>query len=134
MKTVVICGSLKHLKEMVAAKKDLVYLGHNVELPHKSEQFLKENDFDETTSVKKKNWYIKKHLEKIIKSDAVLVVNEEKNGIKNYIGGNTFLEMGFAFAFNKLIFLKNPIPDNQYKDEIQGMLPVVLNGDLSKIK
>jgi len=131
---ITICGSLKHLREMVATKKTLVDLGHTVELPHKSEQFLKENDFEETASIKKKNWYIKKHLEKIKKSNAILVVNEDKNDVKNYIGGNTFLEMGFAFALNKPIFIKNPIPDIHYKDEILGMLPIVLDGDLSKIK
>lgn len=131
---ITICGSLKHLKEMVDTKKELKNLGFTVKLPHNSELFLKEGDFDETTSTKKKNWYIKKHLEKIKKSDAILVVNEDKNDIKNYVGGNTFLEMGFAFALNKPIFVKNPIPDIDYKDEILGMLPVVLDGDLSKIK
>lgn len=131
---ITICGSLSHLKEMVSAKQALTKLGHKVELPHRSEQFLKQSDLKESTSVKKKNWYIKKHLDKIKKSDAILVINEEKNGIKNYIGGNTLLEMGFAFAFNKPIYILNPVPDIHYKDEILGLMPKVLNGDYSKNK
>jgi hypothetical protein len=58
----------------------------------------------------------------------------DKNGIKNYIGGNTFLEMGFAHVLNQKIFLLNPIPEIPfYKTEIEAMRPVVLNGDLAKI-
>ena len=69
----------------------------------------------------------------IKESDAVLVVNVDKNDIKNYIGGNTLLEMGFAHVLNKKIFLLNNIPDISYKDELRAMQPIVLNNDLSKI-
>ena len=56
------------------------------------------------------------------------------NGIPNYIGGNTFLEMGFAHVLNKKVFLLNNIPAMPYDDEIKDMQPIVLNGDLLKIK
>jgi predicted RNA-binding protein with PUA domain len=62
-----------------------------------------------------------------------LVVNEDLNGIKGYIGGNSFLEMGFAHVLNKKIFLLNPISEMGYEDEIVAMKPVILNGDLDKI-
>jgi hypothetical protein len=68
-------------------------------------------------------------------ADAVLVLNIEKNGMKNYIGGNTFLEMGFAHVLDQKIFLYNLIPENPfYQTEIIAMNPVVINGDLSLIK
>jgi len=68
-------------------------------------------------------------------ADAVVVLNLDKHGIANYIGGNTFLEIGFAHVLNQKIFLLNPIPDIQfYKTEIEAMKPVILNGDLSLIK
>ena len=68
-------------------------------------------------------------------ADAVVVLNLDKHGIANYIGGNTFLEIGFAHILNQKIFLLNPIPDIQfYKTEIEAMKPVILNGDLSLIK
>ena len=41
-------------------------------------------------------------------ADAVLVLNIDKNGIKNYIGGNTFLEIGFAHVLDQKIFLLKP--------------------------
>ena len=60
-------------------------------------------------------------------------MNHEKKGIANYIGGNTFLEMGYAFGQGKKIYLLNPIPDMDYSTEMFAMQPVVISGDLSKI-
>jgi hypothetical protein len=66
--------------------------------------------------------------------DAVLALNLDRKGIKNYIGGNTFLELGFAYILNKKIFLYNPIPDIPfYNTEIIAMRPIIINGDLTKI-
>lgn len=76
---------------------------------------------------------IKRYFQLIKESDGILVCNFEKNGIKNYIGGNTFLEMGLAYVLDKKIFLLNPIPEVNYKDEILAMEPIILNGDLEKI-
>lgn len=67
-------------------------------------------------------------------NDAVLVLNFEKNGMKNYIGGATFLEMYDAFRLGKKIFIYNNIPEGILQDEIVGFNPIVLNGDLSKLK
>ena len=67
--------------------------------------------------------------------NAILVMNFDKHGIKNYIGGNTIMEIGFAHVLNQKIFLFNPIPDiPYYKSEIEAVKPVVINGDLSLIK
>lgn len=73
------------------------------------------------------------HFKKIEWSDAVLVLNYDKNDIANYIGGNTFLEIGIAFYLGKKIYLFNDIPEISYKEEILGMKPVVIFEDLSKI-
>ena len=74
----------------------------------------------------------------ISKMDAVLVLNYDKKVddkvIKNYIGGATFLEIYDAFRLNKKIYLFNEIPEGMLYDEIQGFSPIVINGDLSKIK
>jgi len=68
-------------------------------------------------------------------ADAVFVLNYDKKGIKNYIGGNTLMEMGFAHVLNQKIFLLNPIPEIEfYKTEIEAMKPVIINGDFTKIK
>ena len=41
---------------------------------------------------------------------------------------------GHNFYLKKKIYLLNEIPELPYKEEILGMKPVILNGDLSKIK
>jgi hypothetical protein len=73
------------------------------------------------------------HFDKVEWSDAILVLNYCKNGVDNYIGANTLLEMGLAFHLNKNIYLLNEIPELSYKEEILGMFPIVINNDLAKI-
>jgi hypothetical protein len=77
--------------------------------------------------------FIKAHFRKIEQSDAILILNYEKCGIANYIGGNTFLEMGLAFWLGKKIVLLNPIPDMEYRTEMHAMQPIVLGGDVSTL-
>ena len=84
--------------------------------------------------IKFKSAMLKLQEEKIKQNDAVLILNFEKHGQSNYIGGATFLEIFKAFELGKKIFLINPIPDNIFKDELIGMNPVILNKDLSQIK
>lgn len=72
--------------------------------------------------------------ERIKSMDAVLVLNYEKHGIKNYIGGSTFLEMYEAFRNNKKIYMMNQVPEGLLFDEIDGFSPVIINGDLELIK
>ena len=77
---------------------------------------------------------IREHWGTIEKSDAILVLNYEKSGIPGYIGGNSFLEMGFAYIQRKPIFLLNPIPEMPYyKTEIIAMKPIVIDGDLARV-
>ena len=74
---------------------------------------------------------IREHWEVIQNSDKVLILNYDKHGIPGYIGGNSFLEMGFAYILRKPIYLLNPIPKMPYYEtEIIAMKPVVLNGEL----
>lgn len=65
--------------------------------------------------------------------DGVLVLNYDKNGQKNYIGGATFLEIYDAFRLDKKIYFVNELPDGMLKDELIGFSPVIINGDLNKI-
>ncbi len=77
---------------------------------------------------------IRAHYHKIVESDAILVVNYPKHGEEHYIGGNTFLEMGFAHVHNKPIYILFGIPTCSYTDELHAMQPVCLNGDLDALK
>ena len=130
---------------MVYAKEDLERMGFEVVLPKNTELYLEGSDFlkqreasawEPMEGAKRKidNNLIKDYYDKIAGADAILVINNEKNDIKNYIGGNTFLEMGVAFYLKKPIYLLNPIPETSIKEEVLGMKVVVINNDFSKIK
>lgn len=131
---IVICASMSAIKKIIEVQEELKILGHFVVVPKNLEKHLaKTFSSAESTEEKIKDNLIVGYFEKIKDSDAVLVLNLDKNGIENYIGGNTFLEMGFAYVLNKKIFLINNIPEVSYRDEIISMQPVILSGDLKKI-
>lgn len=138
---ITIIGSSVFAKEMVEYRDKLIMMGHENNLhEHYVAQARGEmKDMldrmnKEHANVKIENDYIKYHYNEIIESDAVLVLNFDKNGIANYIGGNTLMELGFAHVHDKKIFLLNPIPKMAYSEEIEAVQPIVLNGDLSLIK
>lgn len=127
---ITICGSSAFRKEMVQIKNKLLSLGHEP-IIHKDYEGM---EIKEGAEAKVKYGYIKWYHNAIENSDAILVLNYDKKGIKNYIGGNTLMEMGFAHVNDKKVFLMNPIPEDvSYVDEIKAMTDIVVNGDLNKI-
>lgn len=134
---IAICASMSAVSKMMEVKDKLESQNHKVVLPHNAELYfngsLVTESSKESTANKIKDNLLKRYFGIIKDSDAVLVVNTDKNGVKNYIGSNTFLEMGFAYILNKKIYLLNEIPDLAAKDEIEAMQPIILNGDLDKI-
>ncbi len=137
--TITICGSMKFHREMRSVKKALEEAGHTVLVPKSIELmdtqgYIHPEDDEERITAKIEHDFIREHFRKIEQADAILVLNYDKKGIANYIGGNTFLEMGLAFWLGKKIFLLNPIPEMDYLTEMHAMQPVVLNSDLTKIR
>lgn len=132
---IVICASMSFAEKIFEIEKNLKDQGHEV-FVHKNVEKHMEREFSSSENIRDKmeGDVIKVYFEKIKNSAAILVLNYDKNGIENYVGGNVFLEMGFAHVLNKKIFLLNEIPEISYKDEIVAMQPKILNGDLSKIK
>jgi hypothetical protein len=138
---ITICGSVKFADKFVEIYKSLEKIGHQPKM-HKlmfsiadgTAPDLIDNVNREHWSAKRKHGFIKRWHNYIVNSDAILVLNYDKKGIKNYIGGNTLMEMGFAHVNDKKIFLLNPAPEDvSYVDEIKAMVDVVLEGDLNKI-
>ena len=137
---ITICGSLKFVKEMKEVQNLLEEQGHVVLMPEsaveeKNDVYwneLKESNVDEFARVKGER--IKLHFNKINSSDAILILNYDKHGKENYIGPNTFLEMGFAFGMNKKIFVLNDLPQDQKHEELLSMKPICLNQDFNKIR
>ena len=134
---IAICSSMVFLEEMGKVKSELENNDHEVFLPHNTEGYLSgEKDpvqEEETVQNKIENDLFKYYYKVIDNSDAILVLNYDKNGIENYIGGNTLIEMSFAHILDKEIYLISSIPDMRYTDEIEAFEPVVLGGDLGKI-
>ncbi len=126
---ITICASSKFFERLVPIKQELETFGHKVLLPSMHEY----HSLEEDALAKIQYDLIRDHFNKIDQSDAILVVNFEKNGIKNYIGGSGLIEMGKAFDRNIPIFMLNDIPEISYREEIKAMQPIVINGELSKI-
>jgi hypothetical protein len=75
------------------------------------------------------------HIKRIENSDAILVLNLDKDGKNGYIGGNTFLEMGIAYYLNKKIFVwKKPSENLSYFEEIMALNPILINEKLEEIE
>jgi len=132
---IAICGSLKFYKQMREAEKSLESMGHKVFIPIEVPGLdYWGKDGKKRVEAKIKLGLVGKHFDKIEKSDAILVVNITKKNIKNYIGANTFLEIGYAHYRKKKIFVLNPLPNQAYiADELLSFNPIVVNGDLSKL-
>jgi hypothetical protein len=135
---IVICGSMTFSNEMIRAAELLEKRGHKTVLPHHIKQYAEMKSAREVheASAKMKIAYdlISAYYEEIKNSDAVLIANYEKHGISNYIGGNSFMEMGFAHVLHKKIFIVNGMPNMIYNDEIIAMKPTILEGDFTKIE
>lgn len=135
---IVICGSMTNYGKMAILKSLLEQKGHKVIIPEPSCcAHIKKIDsgaYIDTFRLKRKYDYIRKHFRNIRTSDCIVVANYDKNGVKNYIGGNSFLEMGFAHIFNKPIFLVNTLPENDFcTHEMKAMGPIVLKKSFSNL-
>ncbi len=134
--------------DMEAMAKVLVAMGHEAQYPpvtktgsngeciptHEYYAYKKELVGDPSAWIwKQHDQPIRDHFNKVAWSDAILVANHDKKGIMGYVGPNTLMEMGLAFYLNKPIYLLNPIPDVPWREEILGMKPVVLEGDLQRL-
>ena len=131
-----VCCSLAFTDEVKRIAEELKDMGHEVFLLNGVLlDVIHRPDYDPVVA-KTGNGYdaIRDHFDKIKKADAVLVLNFTKNNVDNYIGANTFLEMGFAYYVGKPIYAINPLPDYKYiNDEIKSFDVKILGGDLTKI-
>ena len=142
-KIIALCSSVSFYEELLNIEKELKSRGFKTKIPttaytmqkkgnfnvEKHKTWFKDNDFRRKTTL------MKEHFVKIVKSDAILVVNNKKHGIEGYIGGNVLMEMVIAFHFKKKIFVLNKIPQTHpFLEEIYGLNSVIIHGDLTKIK
>jgi hypothetical protein len=143
-KTITICASSSFYADVLAAEKILKEKGFRVTVPLTAKKMEKSGDFKVSTyktwfedpgAFKRKAFLMRRHFEEVERADAILVVNGKKNGIAGYIGGNGLMEMALAFHMHKPIYVLNDVlPQHPFYEEILGMQPVFLRGDLTKIR
>ena len=133
-----IIGSMQFTEKMIEARDELIKRGHAAFLTNLASPFIGKTDEEkERIKIDQKNNLdaIREFWRLMQGADAVLVMNFDKHGIKNYIGGNTLMEIGFAHVLDQKIFLLNSIPEMQYcKSEIEAVKPVIISGDFSLVK
>ncbi len=124
-------------ENMLEAQKALQQRGHTVYVSGPIAEYIGLTEEAKTTlTLHHKNTQdaMRHHCALIEKSDAIVVLNYDRKGIAGYIGGNTFLEIGYAHIFHKKIYLLNSIPEiKYYQSEIEAMQPKILHGDLMVI-
>ncbi len=129
---------MQFTEKMLEARDQLIKLGHDAFITDLHKALVGKTD-EEKEKIKLHQKYnmdaIREFWKAMQSADAILVLNYDKSGIKNYIGGNTLMEIGFAHVLNQKIFLLNPIPEiPYYKTEIEAVKPIIVNGNLSLIK
>ncbi len=140
MKIMIAC-STNFYDKIEKISNELTNMGHELIFPNGYNEEIEEKSYEEMTHQEYVDFFqsmFNLSHNKVIKADALLVLNytKEKNGnkLENYIGASTFLEMYEALMNNKKIFMLNGFPDNMLTDEIKGFNPIIINGDLTKIK
>lgn len=140
---ITICSSANFYKQVGELQEELEKQGLTAIIPAMATKMKENGDFDvshyktwfaDPNDYHKKAALMRGHFDEVAKADAILVVNNEKHGVANYIGGNVLMEMALAFYQRKPIFILNEIPeDSSFAEEIKGFEPVVLRGDASQL-
>lgn len=139
-KTIFLCSSMNFYKAVVEIEEKLLAKGWTVNIPVSAQIMKKSGDFEvanfkEVITREKKAEFIHKNFDKIAEGDAILVVNNKKNGVNGYIGANVLMEIALAFYFKKKIYVWNPIPkDAAYEEEFLSFSVTVINQDLDLVK
>lgn len=121
---------MKFYDQMKLMAKDLSAAGFKVHLPTQEEILF--HEMSEEQKIKAKKQYIQEHMERIRTSSSVLIANFTKNGIQGYVGPNTLIEIAFAKAFEKPIYMIEEPGDQPCIDELRGFDLNLIN-DISQI-
>lgn len=116
---------------MTELAEELTQRGYEVDKPNVVEGHVYADNLDANAELKR--GFIDEHFAKMNTSEAILVVNETKNGVEHYIGGNTLMEIAYAYSQGLDIFLLNPVPELPYADEVRGVHPIILGGSLDTL-
>ena len=105
IKTITLCASVSFYEHAIAIANELEAAGFEVLLPDIANKmradptFSAENykqAYQKRKDILEKNRLIVGHFAKVRKGEAILVINDQKNGSPGYIGRNVLMEMTVA--------------------------------------
>ncbi len=129
---VIVCGSMTFYEKMVEVKRFLQSENISCIIPEDESSFCELINDNDATLFKRRasNSYLRRIRKK--STVAILVYNETKRNVKNYIGPNTLVEIAMAFMWNRGIFLFDGIYE-PLCDELEAWKCISLNRDFSKL-
>ena len=143
-KTISLLSSIRFYQKLIETKNQLEKLGFQTIVPPLSLMMEKENNYDPKFFLKtyyqgsvadNKADIVMDNFKRLSAADLVLVINQTKNNIEGYIGGNVLMEIGLAFYLDKKVYLLNPTSEKlSYFDEITALCEPSIAGDLGRIK
>ena len=107
---VAIISSMYFAKEILRVKEELEKRGHEVTVPLDTYDCLDNPEISDDSDFATKHNLLMKGFKRTENSDAILVINCEKNSIEGYIGGASLMEIGVAYYLNKKIYILNKLP------------------------
>lgn len=128
---IVLCGSMSALAVMVAVGEELAEANVAAVVPPADDEALARST---NTMLVRKRLASLAHIRRILDRStiAILVVNIDKYGQRDYIGPNAFGEIAIAFAHGRRIFLYQGMPE-QYQEELTAWGATCLDGDLRDV-
>lgn len=140
---IALCASLSFYEHVTRLEDELLALGHQPLIPEMAKTMKAAGNFskdplrnaaNEFSDYSQKTKAMREHFDEIKQAEAILVVNDEKHGQANYIGPNVLMEMAVAFSLSIPIYLLNDMPaESIFLDEISGLEPVTLGGNIKKM-
>lgn len=117
VKNIVLCGSMMFYEKMKDVAMCLNIAGIPTIIPKDETAEVNNLTSEEFNLFKRKvsNQYLSKIRESTTQS--ILVINEKKRGLENYIGANTMVEIAMAFCWGRTIYLLNDYYE-PFKDEL----------------
>ncbi len=125
--------------QLVALQKKLEALGHTAFIPSDTEKHIADStlheDLERDNQHAEETDIFRDHANFIEQSDAILVLNFDKNGIAGYCGVSVLMEISLAYYLRKKIFLLQAIASTErYADDVKVLGAIVIDGDITKIK
>ncbi len=130
---VAICGSMTHKEQIEQIIAELESAGLAVSAPAMSEAVADWSAYSDVEIIDRKGYFVRRHFANIALARAVLVCNFAKRGTDNYIGTNSLMEMTAGFVYGKPLYLLNPVPEQNGREEILAMQPTILSGNVAQL-